>query len=160
MKSEVLMARATDKDVARFWSKVPNRPEDPSACWEWAGGRYPNGYGQFYIGRAAMGAHRFVCSGVLPGQVAMHLCDNPPCVRPSHLRAGSYSDNTVDADEKGRRRFRTGADHPLSKLTEEAVRFILTHPEITQAALAHRFGVSEAAVQQARERRTWRHVSV
>ena len=66
----------------------------------------------------------------------------------------------VDANEKGRRRYLTGADHPHSKLTEDAVRFILTHPEITQAALAHRFGVSEAAVQQARERRTWRHVSV
>lgn len=160
MKSEVLMARATDKDVERFWSKVPDRPEDPDACWEWAGGRYPNGYGQFNIGRTAMGAHRFICAGVLPGQVAMHLCDNRPCVRPSHLRAGSHRDNMVDANEKGRRRYLTGADHPLSKLTEEAVRFILTHPEITQAALAHRFGVSEAAVQQARERRTWRHVSV
>lgn len=160
MKSEVLMSRATDKDVERFWSKVPDRPEDPDACWEWAGCRNHRGYGRFTVGGECTGAHRFVCSGVLPGQVAMHLCDNPPCVRPSHIRAGSYRDNLVDANTKGRRRYRMGDDHHIAKLTEEAVRFILMHPEITQSALAHRFGVSEAAVQKARARRTWRHVAV
>ncbi len=32
----------------------------------------------------------------------MHSCDNPPCVNPAHLSAGTYSENAWDKTRKGR----------------------------------------------------------
>lgn len=34
--------------------------------------------------------------------VVMHLCDNPPCARPSHLREGAQVENMRDMAAKGR----------------------------------------------------------
>ena len=40
----------------------------------------------------------------------MHLCDNPPCVRPLHLKEGTHADNSADMVSKGR--WRGGSGHP------------------------------------------------
>lgn len=34
--------------------------------------------------------------------VIMHLCDNPSCIDPTHLRLGTRGDNLKDAYDKGR----------------------------------------------------------
>jgi hypothetical protein len=36
------------------------------------------------------------------GEIAMHSCDNPPCINPDHLRPGTYKENMQDASRKGR----------------------------------------------------------
>lgn len=38
-----------------------------------------------------------------PGMFVLHSCDNPPCVNPAHLRAGTQRDNVGDMDARGRR---------------------------------------------------------
>jgi hypothetical protein len=92
--------------VERFLSKVDTSGE----CWVWRGSRDAAGYGRISspLGRKGSPAcaNRLAYElfiGVLePGQVVCHRCDNPPCVRPSHLFAGSTSDNLKDASAKGR----------------------------------------------------------
>ena len=91
----------------RFWSKVPERPLRADACWAWQGycqpehrradGRSILGYGQFRANGAMHKAHVVAyvfANGPVPrSRVVGHTCDNPRCVRPSHLRAISRSDN-------------------------------------------------------------------
>lgn len=75
-------------------------------CWVWRGALFPNGYGKLiYKGRSYY-AHRI--SYLLhnmrfnPRLLVCHACDNPPCVRPSHLWQGTYKQNTQDMLRKGR----------------------------------------------------------
>jgi hypothetical protein len=94
----------TDKDCARFWSKV--RKSDQ--CWEWSG-CLRNGYGCFTIGRSTLLAHRVVWEmvygrGAAQGSFICHTCDNPPCVRPDHLFLGNNSLNMIDSVQKKRHR--------------------------------------------------------
>ncbi len=96
----------------RFWEKVVI-PDNPSDCWIWVGTRDKYGYGQISVGSEAdnsqrkMKAHRF--SFLLHyGEPSpkkphvLHHCDNPPCMNPQHLFAGTNSDNQWDKVKKGR----------------------------------------------------------
>lgn len=55
---------------------------------------------------------------LVAGEVAMHTCDNPPCINPEHLKIGTYTDNMRDASFKGRadKQWKTHCwrGHPLS----------------------------------------------
>ena len=41
-------------------------------------------------------------TGLVDDLIVMHLCDNPPCYRYSHLIVGTNADNTADMIAKGR----------------------------------------------------------
>jgi HNH endonuclease len=94
------------RDIQRFMSKLDKSGD----CWLYKPGR--SRYGQFSYQdqdtgfRIRMGAHRFSYMlefGYIPDKmVVMHQCDNPKCCNPSHLRLGTYQDNTDDMMEKGR----------------------------------------------------------
>lgn len=93
----------SEAEALQFWSYV--RPIE-SGCWEWAGSRNYQGYGQIHWLGGAIRAHRLsyaLLHGVIPRDlVVMHTCDNPPCVNPSHLKLGTYADNCRDSVEKAR----------------------------------------------------------
>lgn len=85
---------------ADFWSYVKKSHEH--GCWTWTWVRDRKGYGRW---RNKL-AHRVsweVRNGPIPdGLYICHTCDNPPCVNPAHLYAGTHEDNTRDAVERGR----------------------------------------------------------
>lgn len=95
--------------IERFFQKVDKSgSEEHTDCWIWKGGKTSKGYGSFkyYQDRPAIGAHvssyLFHIGEVPKGMLVRHRCDNPPCVNPEHLVAGSNSDNVKDMFERGR----------------------------------------------------------
>lgn len=85
------MGLAVDSKEVTFWSKVQKGL--PSECWPWLAAKAAHGYGSF--GKEL--AHRFayeLCVGKIPsGMVIDHLCHNPSCVNPGHLRVATKSQN-------------------------------------------------------------------
>lgn len=159
--------------MSYFWDRVDTSGD----CWLWTGAkRNAGGYGQIVVDGRRVMTHRFAYEleyGPIPaGMVVMHSCDNPPCVRPTHLSLGSRSDNNQDRARKGRSatgdrhgfRLRPdliprGAQNGKAKLTEVAV-VEIRNSELSVRALASIHGVSEDTVSRIRAGtyRAWRHV--
>jgi len=89
----------------RFFEKVDQAKE----CWEWTASTTFFGYGLFYNGKKIIHAHRFSYElhfgEIKNGCVIMHICDNPKCVNPDHLKEGSQKDNVHDMIIKNRAKF-------------------------------------------------------
>jgi len=73
-------------------------------CWEWKGRKDKDGYGLIAI-RQNVRAHRFSYefhNKISAGEMMIcHKCDNPKCVNPDHLYAGTALDNARDRKERG-----------------------------------------------------------
>lgn len=145
----------------RFWQNVDMMGE----CWTWQGERRQRGYGAFYTMRNGVkfvAAHRYafeLCYGPIPnGLLILHRCDNPPCVRPDHLYAGTQADNM--RDRKHRTGFPVGSAHYMAKLTEETVRKIrkLHASGVSQNGLAKRFNSDQTNISMIVNRKTWKHI--
>ena len=148
----------SDKDIKRFWSYV----KKGKGCWEWQGGlfKYRGGYGQFSVGNRTdknrtRKAHRVSFElehGPVPkGQSILHSCDNPPCVRPSHLSAGTPSDNVIDMMSKGRNAAK------LTKTGVNVIRGLLLTTNLTQEVIGKRFGVGQDTVSLIKHGKIWKH---
>lgn len=144
-----------------FWSKVEPSPN----CWNWTGTRLPRGYGTLFWDGRRWYAHRLswsVTYGLIPptGMCVCHTCDNPSCVRPSHLFLGTQKDNLRDMIAKGRDN-RTvapkGELHYASKLTAAQVLEIRTATG-TRREIAKQFRLSESYVWAIQHKTTWRHI--
>lgn len=146
----------------RFWAKVDKRR--PNECWEWKAFRDKQGYGSVWDserGRMAA-AHRMAFEltyGSLPqkapgtmgavGTVVCHTCDNPPCVNPAHLFAGTQADNNADKVSKGRQPSNAGERNPKAKLTAVDIRAIrrgFTGSHGEKMAIARKWSISSGHV--------------
>ena len=97
----------------RFWAKVEKTP----TCWIWKG-RISARYGYLSIKNKGVRAHSVAWQLTHPfepikGLCVCHTCDNPICVRPSHLWLGTVSENSKDALAKGRLKGLFQVGHPL-----------------------------------------------
>lgn len=87
------------------WSNKVQVPADVNACWPWTGALAKSGYGVMKVGKRVMTAHRLslMLQADLPeGLSVLHACDNPCCVNPLHLRAGTVADNNKDIMDRRR----------------------------------------------------------
>jgi hypothetical protein len=111
-------------DVNGFWARVDKGGE----CWTWTKG-CTKGYGTFRENGRLVYAHRRsfeLATGetLTPDVEVLHSCDNPPCVRPDHLRRGTQADNMRDMSERGRvRNQNTDKTHCIHghELTEDNI---------------------------------------
>lgn len=149
---------AARKIVARFYSNIDSTGD----CWLWTAASSGSGYGVMRINNRLEYAHRisFVVSfGSIPTNLlVLHTCDNPKCVRPTHLFAGSHNANMADKVRKGRQARGTSLKRPgLQKLSVDDVLYIrerLAKGE-SQRMLAKAFGISNSHVSRIHNREQW-----
>lgn len=137
----------------RFLSKV----QRTESCWLWTGARKPKGYGNIKVNGVAKAAHRVayeLFKGPIPeGMHVLHTCDNPPCVNPDHLYAGTNADNQRDMRTKGRRL----ADKITYPIAQE-IRARAALEQISQGALGREYGISQPMVSMIVNNKRWTHV--
>lgn len=93
--------------IEKFIKIMPLIYVSESNCWVWPKCKDKNGYGKVSIKRVGFLAHRISWSIAnkkdLTSDVHIcHACDNPSCINPDHLWAGSARENIYDAIKKGR----------------------------------------------------------
>lgn len=160
----------------RFWEQVDTSGE----CWTWTGGRLPSGYGRLQENKRTVLAHRVSWElhfgGAVPKLLVLHHCDNPPCVRPSHLFLGTHKDNAEDRERKGRgnqasgdnsgarrkpetvRRGDTSGMHRLTEQDVHAIRLMYSTGGWTQRGLGQHFNVAHCTIGNVLRGTTWKHV--
>ncbi len=145
-----------------------------NGCHVWRGGT-PSSYPTAHINGKTVKMNRIVfemfCGEIPKGAHICHRCDNPRCVNPEHLFAGTVSDNMRDMVAKGRQStiINSAQDHfpeghaprgekasgsILSQQQAEAILRRRAEGELT-SALASEYGVSRTSIQRLLRGDTW-----
>jgi len=146
-----------DINIDRFWIKV--QKEANNICWPWLGGRDKDGYGYFCVAGASRKAHRvsyIIAHGILnPLFDVCHTCDNPSCVNPIHLWAGTSRANIDDMLQKDRSLH--GIRNPKARLTAAYARKILSlvNAGLLQKNVAACIGCNQGTVSAIATGRQW-----
>ena len=149
---------ATDQE--RFEMKVEKHGH--GGCWLWTGARRASGHGYAVVSGVAIPAARAAlefAGSPRPGKLlALHRCDNPPCVNPKHLYWGTHQNNMDDAWARGA--MPTGSERHGSKVTEAQV--VEIRQRYADGAmgvdLAVEYGLSRPALYQITSGTKWRDV--
>jgi hypothetical protein len=143
----------------RLMSRLSNT-QDLSTCWEYKLGVNEDGYGSMCVDGKKDRIHRLMFRWFFPDvacDVVRHLCNNPRCCNPQHLRGGTQLDNIRDRVLAGRDGFHKGTANGRSKLNEQSVLEIRNSSE-SYTVLASRYGVSKTVIKNVKLRLSWKHV--
>jgi len=132
---------------------------NPNGCWEWQASTNGAGYGMIWSpeqGRKVL-AHRFSYEHftgrrLRPSDVVRHSCDNPACVNPAHLEAGTQKQNMEDAAWRER-----VGNTMLTAASVVSMRkaYVAGEPA---ADIAERFGMARTSVNDVVGGRSWTHL--
>jgi hypothetical protein len=137
---------------------------DGEDCLIWPFSKDNRGYAQLaYKGKVRRG-HRVICefvNGPPPTRLhqAAHNCGkgNLGCVHPKHVEWKTATENQLDRRRHGTHGCGAGK---RGSVTPEQVREIRAlKGELTQRALAERYGISDATVRGIQTGRWWKHVA-
>lgn len=147
-----------------FWAKVnkkgPKQAHMKTRCWTWMGAVDQQwGYGWFWcpeMSPSEKKSHQhyasrvawFLKKGTNPTMQVLHHCDNPACVRPSHLFEGDHAANMRDRARKGRSNSAGRAIRSMRVCEDRVVLEILARRARGERAtdLAREFGLNQNTV--------------
>jgi len=154
--------------IRLFWLKVD---QSGDGCWNWVAAINHAGYGLFSFEKKSRLAHRIswmIYHGEIPdGLHVLHKCDNPSCVRPSHLWLGRPEDNMKDTRIKGRsasQKYRgnhlpSGEKHHFyksgHKITREQAMEIRKSP-LTRKEISSHYGVDVSLISMIKSGKIWK----
>ena len=99
----IRLVRSSDQFLFNAWKfythiDLPKHPEQD--CWIWKGplNGGPGNYGYIYLDGRKQMAHRFSVEihtqkKIPEGKVISHICNNPQCVNPYHLKIATQQQN-------------------------------------------------------------------
>ena len=92
-------------------------------------------------------------NGEIPeGLIICHRCNNPRCVNPSHLYAGTHGDNLRDAHRAGTAHVNRRGRPKLTPQQVEDIRGMNDRA----AVIAVMYGVSERTIRRIKKGQSWR----
>ncbi len=143
----------------RFLEKINHNRE--TGCLEWTGWISNTGYGFFNRGDgksrlAHRASYELFCGEIPKGLHVLHKCDNPRCVKPSHLFLGTELDNKRDMVKKKRQAY--GERNGKSKLTQTLVAEIRSRTDLKLRELSEMFGVSIQQASRIRRKEQWKNL--
>ncbi len=156
------------KYINRFHIKYTKHS---NGCWEWTDCRDRNGYGVY---RSPIGdrAHRFsaLIAGIeIENKLICHTCDNPGCVNPDHLYAGTAKDNARDAVNRNRlarqahrgpRPWKQGVNNQCAKLTDlDILKIKSLCKTMSQNQIAALYNINQSTVSRINKNVLWKHVT-
>lgn len=136
-------------------------PREINGCRLWTGAKDDDGYALLKIkGRNQRVARALL--GLKNGdpRTAMHSCDTPPCVEPSHVSRGTLAKNNADRAQKKRSRPAFGERSGAAKATANQVveARALRAEGASLRSLASRLGLAYSTVRSMVTGKTWRSV--
>ena len=137
-------------DIKAFLKLALSLKQEDGPCLEWPFGRSGN-YGRFWCNRKNYMPHRFICE-IVYGKApttkheCAHSCHNALCIRPSHLRWATSSENKEDqlsnVDNKNYKLTKVQAleirDAP-GKLKDIALAYGITIGQVSHIKRGHRW---------------------
>lgn len=141
-----------------------NCEKQPNGCWNWTA-TICNRYGQIRINGRRYRSHRVALHvwknfDLNSNLLVCHTCDNPLCVNPDHLFAGTQKENMQDCKRKGRlvKNFKPGNLHMNAKVTAEQVREMrkLHTAGVKQKDLAIKYNLTQQAISKIITGENWR----
>jgi hypothetical protein len=147
----------------RLWSQI-EVADSADPCWIWKGKTGKNGYGLIGGLGGNTAVYRLTWSMFNPDQESgngmniRHLCNNPLCCNPRHLKLGTVKENAHDRIANGTQT--RGSQSPGARLTEEQVYDILcAHAEGEPSTLiSEKYGVYYGTIDLILQRKHWTHV--
>lgn len=136
-----------------------------TGCWEWTGCKDKCGYGRINRDGKLVRLHREAWKdvhGPIPqGKEICHRCDNPSCINPDHLFAGTHTENMRDMVKKGRCGDFRGEKSSTAKLSATQVLEIAKRLSDGEAcsSIGRAYGVTDGTINHIRRGRNWKSVT-
>lgn len=155
-----LVLRQRSKGEALAWLRDAVAHRDRSECWPWDFCTKEWGYGVLtFEGKWMRATNVALILDGWPkpsGRIEVrHLCHNPPCTNPDHLRWGTHKENMEDMVGVGNSQ--RGTKSVFVKLSEADVREIrsLISQGVKQKDIASKFQVSRVTISNIKTRKSW-----